>query len=126
MRIYSNYSQKEYDRIKEIADSEGMSMNQLQAYALLLHCDMPRKQNQTIGHLKNEVIHFINNFKGETFICSAPFTKSWASFTAADKDQVAKLIKSYEIKGYLEIDNKSSNLNHYRKLKDIPQETNET
>lgn len=94
-RIYSNYDDKEMDRIKEVADELGFSASSFQKYCVMLYIG-DRNNNVPIINLQNEMIGKLTTMEQDTtFIVSALLPEKWPSLSRSEKMQLAKFLSSY-------------------------------
>ena len=94
-RIYSNYDDKEMDRIKEAAEGLGFSASSFQKYCVMLYIG-DRDNNVPIIDLQNEMIDNLKAMKqGNTFIVSALLPEKWSGLSRSEKMQLAKFLSSY-------------------------------
>lgn len=99
MRIYSNYSSKDYDLIKKEADRLGFTPSALQSYALMLFVmnDSGNRNNSTsVAILQNKMITELEKMeKGKTFIVSSLLPDEWPNLTRNEKMTLAKTLSNY-------------------------------
>lgn len=94
-RIYSNYDDKEMDRIKKVAEELGFSASSFQKYCVMLYIG-DRNNNVPIINLQNEMIKKLNEMEQDTtFIVSALLPEKWASLSRSEKMQLAKFLSLY-------------------------------
>lgn len=90
MRIYSNYSQEDYDVVIELAEQLGFSPSAFQRYCVMLYADK-RGNTTPLTSLKSKMLSNIKQKEsGETFIVSSLVPDEWPSLSRSDKMSLAK------------------------------------
>lgn len=96
-RIYSNYSQSDFDFVTALAKELGFSASAFQHYCVMLYAD---KRGNT-SPLTSLISTMFNNLKqlhkGDTFIVSSLLQDEWTSLSRSDKMSLAKQL-SHHIK----------------------------
>jgi translation elongation factor EF-1beta len=89
-RIYSNYSDEDYELIKSMTKELGFSLSSFQHYCVMLYADS--RGNTTLSsNLISEMVRNLDKINtGDTFIVSALLPDVWPSLTRNVKMTLAK------------------------------------
>lgn len=89
-RIYSNYSDEDFDLLTDMASELGFSLSSFQHYCVMLYAD--RRGNTTsTSNLISEMLKNMQKVNiGDTFIVSALLPDTWPSLTRNVKMTLAK------------------------------------
>jgi hypothetical protein len=94
-RIYSNYSQSDYDIVIDLATELGFSPSAFQHYCVMLYADN-RGNTSPISALTSKMLNNLKNIKsGDTFIVSALIPDEWPSLFRSDKMSLAKRLSHH-------------------------------
>lgn len=89
-RIYSNYSQADYDIVVKLAKELGFSPSAFQRYCVMLYADN-RGNTSPLSTLISTMFCNLGNIKsGEPFIVSALVPEDWPGLSRSDKMSLAK------------------------------------
>ena len=93
-RIYSNYSETDYDLVDKMARELGFSLSSFQHYCVMLYADS--RGNTTV--ISNLISGMLANMEkidiGKTFIVSALLPDVWPKLTRNEKMTLAKQLAS--------------------------------
>lgn len=93
-RIYSNYSEEDYEFVEKMAKELGFSLSSFQHYCVMLYADK-RGNTTTISRLKSDMKESLDVIKsGETFIVSALLPKVWPSLSRSTKSTLSIQLKN--------------------------------
>ncbi|MCM1500407.1 MAG: hypothetical protein NC124_18245 [Clostridium sp.] len=107
-RIYSNYSNNDFNIVADLAKELGFSLSAFQHYCVMLYADH-RGNTSPITLLIQKMFQNLNNFKsGDTFIVSALLPSDWAFLSRNDKMTLAKQLS-------LHVRNNSNKYGVYKK-----------
>lgn len=96
MRIYSNYSEEEYNLIVKESKEMGLSLSAYQKYCSLLRLD--RNNNTPLPDLISEMFDSLSKFECDTpFIVASLLPDKWVSLSRSQKITLSKKL-SNEIK----------------------------
>ena len=89
-RIYSNYSDEDFNMITKLSTELGFSLSSFQHYCVMLYAD--RRGNTTVtSSLLSELLSNMQKIDvGETFIVSALLPEKWPTLTRNVKMTLAK------------------------------------
>ncbi len=94
-RIYSNYSQDDYDIVIDLAKELGFSTSALQHYCVMLYADK-RGNTSPLSALTSIMFANLKNIKsGDTFIVSALIPDEWPSLSRSNKMSLAKQLSHH-------------------------------
>lgn len=94
-RIYSNYSQSDYDIVIDLAKELGFSPSAFQHYCVMLYADK-RGNTTPLASLKSKMLSNIQQkISGETFIVSSLVPDEWPSLSRSDKMFLAKQLSHH-------------------------------
>lgn len=89
-RIYSNYSDEDFDMLTDMASELGFSLSSFQHYCVMLYADS-RGNTTPTSNLKSEMLENMQKVNiGDTFIVSALLPDKWPSLTRNVKMTLAK------------------------------------
>lgn len=89
-RIYSNYSQSDFDIVIKLSKELGFSASAFQHYCVMLYADQ-RGSASPLNTLKTTMMSNLGQLKsGDTFIVSALVADEWPSLSRSDKMCLAK------------------------------------
>ena len=94
-RIYSNYSQSDYEIVINLAKELGFSPSAFQHYCVMLYADK-RGNTSPLSALTSTMFNNLKAIKsGETFIVSALLPDEWPSLSRSDKMSLAKKLSHH-------------------------------
>lgn len=89
-RIYSNYSDEEFEMITDMAKEQGFSLSSFQHYCVMLYADS-RGNTSSTDNLISEMFKEMQKVNiGATFIVSALLPEVWLTLTRSVKMTLAK------------------------------------
>lgn len=100
-KVFCSFSDEEYAVVEKKATGLGMSIPKFVEYATTLFVDMPRTETPNLAEIQSAIDKFIEDFDGETFICSTPFD-NWAQMTTSAKRTAAAQMKKLVDDGTIE------------------------
>lgn len=99
MRIYSNYSQNDYDLIFKESNRLGFTPSSFQSYCVMLYImqnTANRRGNANVALLISKMPAALNSMeKGKTFIVSSLFPNEWPDLSRSEKMTLAKALANY-------------------------------
>lgn len=115
-RIYSNYSDEEYELIQSLSNEQGFTLSSFQKYCVMMTVN--KRGNQTTVSVLIEKMHnVLETFeKGKPFIVSSLLPDEWPSLSRNDKMTISLALKKYidEHPSEFKINKKiRSNINQY-------------
>jgi len=94
-RIYSNYSQSDFDIVTALAKELGFSASAFQHYCVMLYAD----NRGNVSPLNTLINAMLNNLSqrnsGDTFIVSSLVPDEWPSLSRSDKMSLAKQLSHF-------------------------------
>lgn len=94
-RIYSSYSQSDYDIVIDLAKELGFSPSAFQHYCVMLYADN-RGNTSQLSALTSKMLNNLNNIQsGDTFIVSALIPEEWPSLSRSIKMSLAKQLSHH-------------------------------
>lgn len=95
-RIYSNYTDKDYEIVRKRAEELGFSLSSFQHYCVMLYTDS-RGNTTPISNLMSEMYSNLKKIEaGKTFIVSALLPEVWSTLTRSEKMTLAKQLTKRE------------------------------
>ena len=94
-RIYSNYSDDDYDMVTSLAKELGFSSSAFQHYCVMLYADK-RGNTSPLNKLINTMLQTLNEMPNDTtFIVSSLVPEEWAGLSRSDKMSLAKQLSLF-------------------------------
>lgn len=94
-RIYSNYSDEDYELIENMAKELGFSLSSFQHYCVMLHADRRENTTSSSNLISEMIINLDKICPEETFIVSALLPDIWPSLTRNVKMTLAKQLANH-------------------------------
>lgn len=99
MRIYSNYSQNDYDLILDESKKLGFTPSSFQNYCVMLYVMQNtnnRRGTTNVALLITKMLNALNSIaKNETFIVSSLLPDEWPNLSRSDKMTLAKALSNH-------------------------------
>lgn len=115
-RIYSNYSDEEYQIIKKLAEAQGFTLSAFQKYCVMLLAEQ-KGESTSISELIEKMYQKLDTMEiGNTFIVSSLLPDEWFTLSRNDKMTISLALKKYVDRNSdkFRVDKKiRSNINQY-------------
>ena len=115
-RIYSNYSDEEYEIIQKLSKEQGFTLSAFQKYCVMMTVNK-RGNQTTVSVLIDKMHKVLDSYeKGKPFIVSTLLPDEWSGLTRNDKMTISLALKKYidEHPNEFKVDKKiRSNINQY-------------
>ena len=115
-RIYSNYSDEEYEIIQNLAQEQGFTLSSFQKYCVMMTANNSGNQT-TVSVLIDKMHTVLDAFeKDKPFIVSSLLPDEWPNLSRNDKMTISLALKKYvdEHSSEFRINKKiRSNINQY-------------
>lgn len=94
-RIYSNYSDEEYEIIQRLSEEQGFSLSSFQKYCVMIAANNHGNQT-TVSTLIDKMYKVLENYEKEKpFIVSALLPDEWPTLSRNDKMTISLALKKY-------------------------------
>ena len=93
-RIYSNYSDEEYEIIQKLSKEQGFTLSAFQKYCVMMTVNK-RGNQTTVSVLIDKMHKVLDSYeKGKPFIVSTLLPDEWSGLTRNDKMTISLALKS--------------------------------